>query len=146
MLVLVASLGWGVTRPYLDQPTILKAWDWLLETRVAVENGVEPSFGTQTCHINHIITYPYLSISDSENCFETLIPGPGFVMLLHCPGLCAGVSFVFQVPLLAVENNAVQKTGVLSRHSHSLSIAFVLLCLLPVRTSQSRFPHWRRII
>ena len=25
MLVLVASLGWGVTRPYLDQPTILKA-------------------------------------------------------------------------------------------------------------------------
>lgn len=24
MLVLVASLGWGVTRPYLDQPTILK--------------------------------------------------------------------------------------------------------------------------
>ena len=44
MLVLVASLGWGVTRPYLDQPTILKAWNrddlvlvaaWILDGSMA---------------------------------------------------------------------------------------------------------------
>ncbi|CAK9042888.1 Transmembrane protein 87A [Durusdinium trenchii] len=63
MLVLVASLGWGVTRPYLDQPTILKV---------------------------------------------------------------QALSFFYIVL------DFVRESALSFRHSHSLSIAFVLLCLLPV--------------
>eukprot|EP00438_Fugacium_kawagutii_P024241 Skav223102 [mRNA] locus=scaffold419:614755:623350:+ [translate_table: standard] len=66
MLVLVASLGWGVTRPYLDQPTILKV--------------------------------------------QAL---SGFYIIL----------------------DFMRESALSFRHSHSLSIAFVLLCLLPVRFS-----------
>eukprot|EP00434_Breviolum_minutum_P028123 symbB.v1.2.024878.t1/scaffold2384.1/size81742/4 len=73
MLVLVASLGWGVTRPYLDQPTILK------------------------------------------------------VQALSC----------FYIVLDFVRESALS-----FRHSHSLSIAFVLLCLLPVALLNGVIFYW----
>lgn len=73
MLVLVASLGWGVTRPYLDQPTILK------------------------------------------------------VQALSC----------FYIVLDFIRESALS-----FRHSHSLSIAFVLLCLLPVALLNGVIFYW----
>eukprot|EP00913_Durusdinium_trenchii_P020590 g19339.t1 len=71
MLVLVASLGWGVTRPYLDQPTILKV---------------------------------------------------------------QALSFFYIVL------DFVRESALSFRHSHSLSIAFVLLCLLPAGTPVPTHP------
>ena len=65
MLVLVASLGWGVTRPYLDQPTILKA-------------------GSHWC-------------STGSPSGWAVLGGPGFVLLLHRPGLYSRVGLVLQV-------------------------------------------------
>mmetsp|Transcript_50314 Transcript_50314/g.145924 ORF Transcript_50314/g.145924 Transcript_50314/m.145924 type:complete len:522 (+) Transcript_50314:70-1635(+) len=73
MLVLVASLGWGVTRPYLDQQVIL---------RIQV--------------------------------------------------LC-----VFYTVL-----DFIRETVLQFRHSHSLSIAFVLLCLLPVSLLNGSIFYW----
>ena len=67
MLVLVASLGWGVTRPYLDQPTILKAWCLLMLQHSVDLNGL------------------------------AALGGPGFVLLLHRPGLYSRVGIVRQV-------------------------------------------------
>ncbi|CAE7569575.1 tmem87a [Symbiodinium microadriaticum] len=73
MLVLVASLGWGVTRPYLDQPTILKV---------------------------------------------------------------QGLSFLYIVL------DFVRESALSFRNSHSLSIAFVMLCLLPVALLNGIIFYW----
>eukprot|EP00440_Ansanella_granifera_P048897 gb/GFBE01052976.1/.p1 GENE.gb/GFBE01052976.1/~~gb/GFBE01052976.1/.p1 ORF type:complete len:506 (+),score=121.02 gb/GFBE01052976.1/:1-1518(+) len=73
MLVLVASLGWGVTRPYLDQSTILKV---------------------------------------------------------------QGLSFFYIVL------DFVRESALSFRHSHSLSIAFVMLCLLPVALLNGIIFYW----
>eukprot|EP00931_Biecheleriopsis_adriatica_P063239 TRINITY_DN3824_c0_g1_i3.p1 TRINITY_DN3824_c0_g1~~TRINITY_DN3824_c0_g1_i3.p1 ORF type:complete len:503 (-),score=91.85 TRINITY_DN3824_c0_g1_i3:130-1638(-) len=73
MLVLVASLGWGVTRPYLDQPTILKV---------------------------------------------------------------QALSFFYIVL------DFVRESALSFRHSHSLSIAFVMLCLLPVALLNGIIFYW----
>jgi hypothetical protein len=73
MLVLVASLGWGVTRPYLDQKTIMKI---------------------------------------------------------------KGVS------LLYIVLDFIRETVLSFRHSHSLSLIFVLLCLLPVSLLNGGIFYW----
>ncbi|CAJ1361112.1 unnamed protein product [Effrenium voratum] len=73
MLVLVASLGWGVTRPYLDQPTILKV---------------------------------------------------------------QALSFFYIVL------DFVRESAMSFRHSHSLSVAFVMLCLLPVALLNGVIFYW----
>jgi len=73
MLVLVASLGWGVTRPYLDQQTILKV---------------------------------------------------------------QALSFFYIVL------DFVRESALSFRHSHSLSIAFVMLCLLPVALLNGVIFYW----
>ncbi|CAE7033721.1 tmem87a [Symbiodinium natans] len=73
MLVLVASLGWGVTRPYLDQATILKV---------------------------------------------------------------QGLSFLYIVL------DFVRESALSFRNSHSLSITFVMLCLLPVALLNGIIFYW----
>jgi len=73
MLVLVASLGWGVTRPYLDQSTIMKI---------------------------------------------------------------QGVS------LLYIVLDFIRETVLSFRHSHTLSLSFVLLCLLPVSLLNGGIFYW----
>jgi len=73
MLVLVASLGWGVTRPYLDQQTILKV---------------------------QALTFFYIVL------------------------------------------DFVRESALSFRHSHSLSIAFVMLCLLPVALLNGIIFYW----
>jgi len=73
MLVLVASLGWGVTRPYLDHRTIMKV---------------------------------------------------------------QGVSFLYIVL------DFIREAVLSFRHSHSLSLAFVLLCLLPVALLNGGIFYW----
>jgi len=73
MLVLVASLGWGVTRPYLDHRTIMKV---------------------------------------------------------------QAVSFLYIVL------DFIRESVLSFRHSHSLSLAFVLLCLLPVALLNGAIFYW----
>lgn len=73
MLVLVASLGWGVTRPYLDQRTILK---------------------------------------------------------------------IQAVSLLYIVLDFIRETVLSFRHSHTLSLTFVLLCLLPVSLLNGGIFYW----
>jgi len=73
MLVLVASLGWGVTRPYLDHRTIMKV---------------------------------------------------------------QGVSFLYIVL------DFIRESVLSFRHSHSLSLTFVLLCLLPVALLNGAIFYW----
>merc|ERR1719310_980625 len=73
MLVLVASLGWGVTRPYLDKAVVLKI---------------------------------------------------------------QAVCFVYIVL------DVVREVVLSFRHSHSLSIVFVLLCLLPVSALNGAIFYW----
>eukprot|EP00930_Biecheleria_cincta_P082835 TRINITY_DN72487_c0_g1_i1.p1 TRINITY_DN72487_c0_g1~~TRINITY_DN72487_c0_g1_i1.p1 ORF type:complete len:508 (+),score=83.71 TRINITY_DN72487_c0_g1_i1:122-1645(+) len=73
MLVLVASLGWGVTRPYLDQQTIFKV---------------------------QALTFFYIVL------------------------------------------DFVRESALSFRHSHSLSIAFVMLCLLPVALLNGIIFYW----
>uniref|UniRef100_A0A7S1RZR3 GOST seven transmembrane domain-containing protein n=1 Tax=Alexandrium catenella TaxID=2925 RepID=A0A7S1RZR3_ALECA len=73
MLVLVASLGWGVTRPYLDHRTIIKV---------------------------------------------------------------QAVSFLYIVL------DFIRESVLSFRHSHSLSLAFVLLCLLPVALLNGAIFYW----
>ncbi|CAE8639205.1 unnamed protein product [Polarella glacialis] len=73
MLVLVASLGWGVTRPYLDQGTIVKV---------------------------QALTFLYIVL------------------------------------------DFVRESVLSFRHSHSLSMAFVMLCLLPVALLNGIIFYW----
>jgi hypothetical protein len=73
MLVLVASLGWGVTRPYLDHRTIMK------------------------------------------------------VQAISC---------------LYIVLDFIRESVLSFRHSHSLSLAFVLLCLLPVALLNGAIFYW----
>jgi len=73
MLVLVASLGWGITRPYLDHGVILKI---------------------------QVLCFFYIVLDFIRECVLAL------------------------------------------RHSHSLSIAFVLLCLLPVSLLNGGIFYW----
>jgi hypothetical protein len=73
MLVLVASLGWGVTRPYLDQKTIMK---------------------------------------------------------------------IQAISLLYIVLDFIRETVLSFRHSHTLSLLFVLLCLLPVSLLNGGIFYW----
>jgi len=73
MLVLVASLGWGVTRPYLDQRTILK---------------------------------------------------------------------IQAISLLYIVLDFIRETVLSFRHSHTLTMTFVLLCLLPVSLLNGAIFYW----
>merc|ERR1719424_1863805 len=73
MLVLVASLGWGVTRPYLDHRTIMKV---------------------------------------------------------------QGVAFLYIVM------DFIRESVLSFRHSHSLTLTFVLLCLLPVSLLNGGIFYW----
>merc|ERR1712217_737046 len=73
MLVLVAALGWGVTRPYLDHRTIMKV---------------------------QAVTFLYIVL------------------------------------------DFIRESVLSFRHSHSLSLAFVLLCLLPVALLNGAIFYW----
>merc|ERR1719189_2399066 len=73
MLVLVASLGWGVTRPFLDRPVMLKI---------------------------QLLCFFYIVL------------------------------------------DFIRETVLSYRHSHTLSLAFVLLCLLPVSLLNGGIFYW----
>ena len=109
MLVLVASLGWGVTRPYLDQPTILKAWCLLMLQHSVDLNGLA-ALEVQALSCFYIVLDFIRESALSFRCMKKASHDCR-VIAIRIGGL----------PWI--------------RHSHSLSIAFVLLCLLPVCAS-----------